>query len=233
MSNTSIGKKAIGLIVAIEMDAIFEHFKDLKELACPPGYNLLMVERPDYDIYVLKTGMGEIAAAAGTSYLCAKYNVNYIINFGVVGGLTEDMKKMKICLVDRVVHYKYDCSEFMDLAVGQVDGHDSIFLKTDVNLVNKALSVMGDLSLVTCCSGDKFISTAEEKKYLHDTFEGDICDMESAGIVLTCEANGIPCLLLKAVSDGLADGAEGFYVELKNASLHCIEAADQIIAQLV
>ncbi|MBR3508364.1 MAG: 5'-methylthioadenosine/S-adenosylhomocysteine nucleosidase [Lachnospiraceae bacterium] len=225
-------KMKVGLIVAIEMDAIFLHYQNWKKLESPPGFSLFLVEREALDVYILKAGMGEIAAAAGVQYLVAKYDVSNIVNFGVVGGLTTDMKKHKICLVDRVVHYKYDCSEFMDLAVGQVDGHDSIFLKTSESLVKNALSVMEGLSLATCCSGDKFISTAEEKKYLHDTFEGDICDMESAGIVLTCEANGVPCLLLKAVSDGLADGAEGFYAELQSASLKCLEAADAIMERL-
>jgi adenosylhomocysteine nucleosidase len=225
-------KMKVGLIVAIEMDAIFQHYQNWKELESPPGFQLYFVEQEAYDVYVLKTGMGEIAAAAGVQYLAAKFDVSCIVNFGVVGGLTTDMKKHKICLVDRVVHYKYDCSEFMDLAIGQVDGHDSIFLKTTESLVKSALSVMDGLSLATCCSGDKFISTAEEKQYLHTTFEGDICDMESAGIVLTCEANGLPCLLLKAVSDGLADGAEGFYAELQSASLRCLEAADTIMERL-
>ena len=189
--STSKRKKRIGLIVAIEIDAIFEHYGKCKQLDCPPGFKLFLVERDNYDIYILQTGMGEIAASSGVQYLAAKFDVTSIVNFGVVGGLVENMKKQKLCLVEKVVHYKYDCSEFMDLKVGQVDGHDSIFLNTSESLVKLAHSVMEDLPLVTCCSGDKFISTADEKQYLHNTFSGDICDMESAGIVLACEANGI------------------------------------------
>ncbi len=227
-----LGKMKAGLIVAIEIDAIFTHYPNVKELDAPSGYKLFLVEKESYDLYVLQAGMGEIAAAAGTQFLITKCGVSTIVNFGVVGGLTTDMKREKICIVDRVVHYKYDCSEFMDLAVGQVAGHDSIFIKTSEELVKSALSIMDHLPLATCCSGDKFISTEEEKRYLHDTFEGDICDMESAGIVLTCQANDVPCLLLKSVSDGLADGAEGFYNELQSASLKCLLAADTIVEGL-
>lgn len=232
ITQVSSRKKKIGMVVAIEMDAIFTHYQSWKEMEAPPGFKLFLVERETYDIYILQTGMGEIAASSGVQFLAAKHSVSSIVNFGVVGGLTTDMKKQKVCLVDRVVHYKYDCSEFMDLAIGQVDGHDSIYLKTTESLVKSAMSIMEGLSLATCCSGDKFISTAEEKQYLHDTFDGDICDMESAGIVLTCEANGIPCLLLKAVADGLADGAAGFYAELQSASLKCLVATDTIMERL-
>lgn len=227
-----MNKKKIGLVVAIEMEAIFSKYPDNKKLEAPVGFEVYIVERENYELYIIKTGMGEIAASAGVQYLAAKYNVSMIINYGVVGGLTADMGKHNICVVERVVHYKYDCSEFMDLLVGQVDGHDSIFLNTDKELLKLFLEFTEDIPVVTCCSGDKFVGTVEEKQYLHNTFEGDICDMESSGIVLSCEMNALPCLLIKAVSDGLADGAEGFYKELLNASMKCLNVVDDILNKI-
>ncbi len=222
----------IGLLVAIEMDSIFAYYNDLEQLPCPKGFELFHTQKEAHEIFVLHTGMGEIAASSGVQFLATGCGVDMIVNFGVVGGVTTEMKKQKVCVIDRVVHYKYDCSEFMDLAVGQVDGHASIFLPTTVEFVDKALSVYPDLKRGTCCSGDKFVGTEEEKMRLHVDFHGDVCDMESAGIVLTCEANGLPCLLLKAVSDGLTDGAKGFYEELKDASFNCLMVADKIIDTL-
>ena len=224
-------KKKIGILVAIEIDAVYKVFSDVTELSGPSGYKILKTETENAEIYILRCGMGEIASSSGTQYLITKFGVSLIINFGVVGGLTSDMKKQKLCLVSKVVHYKYDCSEFLDLSVGQVEGHDSIFLETDRQLFDSAQAIE-KLPSAVCCSGDKFISTAEEKAYLHDTFGGDICDMESAGIVLTCEANGIPCILFKAVSDGLSDGAAGFFAELESASVSCLETANKIIEKL-
>lgn len=225
-------KKRVGIIVAIELDAIFELYPDCRELPAPSGFKLYTVEKANCDIFILRSGMGEIAAAAGVQHLISKCGVSAVINFGVVGGLSPDMKLHKICLVERVVHYKYDCSEFMDLAVGQVEGHDSIYLPTDRSLFEKAHALAPDLPAVTCCSGDKFVATEAEKLLLHDRFNGDICDMESAGIVLTCEMNSVPCLLFKAVSDGLSDGAESFYTELQTASLRCLQTADRIMDSL-
>lgn len=222
----------IGLIVAIETDSIFEYYKEREQLDCPKGFELFRIIRGDAEMYVLHTGMGEVAAAAGTQYLITRFNLDMIVNFGVVGGLTPEMKKSRVCVVDRVVHYKYDCSEFLPLAVGQVDGHDSIFLPTAKEFVEKALKVFPDLKRVTCCSGDKFVGTESEKSSLHEKFEGDICEMEAAGIVLTCEANGIPCMLLKAVSDGLAGGAKEFFEELKDAAFDCLKVADSVIGNL-
>lgn len=219
----------IGLIVAIEMDSIFSYYPERTRLECPPGFELYFIRRNGHEIYALHTGMGEIASAGGVQYLITRYQVDLIVNFGVVGGLTGEMKKHKVCVIDRVVHYRYDCSEFMDLQIGQVAEHDSIFLKTDEALVRQALCVFPGLMVSTCCSGDKFVAQERDKMRIHETFEGDVCDMESAGIVLTCETNAVPCLLLKAVSDGLADGANGFFAELQDAAMRCLIITDTIL----
>ncbi len=225
-------KRRVGLVVAIEMNAIFERYGNCKEIGTSAGFKLFLVERDNCSIYIAQSGMGECAAAAACQFLISKCHVSMIINFGVVGGLTPEMKQLKVCLVDKVVHYKYDCTEFLPMVLGQVDGYDSIFIKTNENLVKNALMLDDTLTLVTCCSGDKFIGTAEEKTYLHNTFQGDICDMESAGIVLTCDTNKVPCILFKAVSDGLADGADGFFAELENASRKCLETVDRILDKI-
>ena len=222
----------IGLIVAIEMDSIFDHYKTTEKLPSPAGFELFRAESGTNEIYILHTGMGVIAAACGVQYLVTAHKVDMIVNFGVVGGLTPEMKASKVCVVDRVVHYKYDCSEFMDLKVGQVAGHDSIFLPTSEAFTAKVSEIIPGIKHVTCCSGDKFIGTESEKRFLHETFSGDVCDMESAGIVLASEINQVPCLLLKAVSDGLAGGAGEFYTELKNVSINCLRATDSVISCL-
>ena len=222
----------IGLIVAIETNAVFDRYKTLTRIEGPKGFDVFRTENGGNEVYIVHTGMGEIAASAGVQYLVTAFGVEVIVNFGVVGGLTEQMKKQKTCIVDRVVHYKYDCSEFLELEVGQVDGHSSIFLPTSEKLVEKAISVCPDLVKATCCSGDKFVSSSNEKNHLHLDFEGDVCDMESAGIVLACEINNIPCILLKAVSDGLSGGAREFYAELNDAGALCLNVADKVISAL-
>lgn len=222
----------IGMLVAIETDAIFDYYEAVETVEERKGFTVYKVKRGNNEIYIAHMGMGEIASSSGTQHLISKYGVDMIANFGVVGGLTEQIKKNRVCAVERVVHYKYDCSEFMDLKVGQVDGHDSIFIKPDETLVNKACEICPELKRVTCCSGDKFIATPEEKSYLHETFEGDICEMEAAGIVLTCEANNVPCLLLKAVSDSLFGGAREFYEELSDAAKQCLEVLDKVMLML-
>ena len=225
--------KKIGMIVAIETDAIFNYYGYVERLKSPSGYELFLHRGDNYKIYFLHCGMGTVAAAAGTQFLIDRCKVDLIVDFGVVGGLTDKMKVQKVVVVERIVHYRYDASEFMDLKKGQLPGKKDTFLHTDKNLVKKVLSLNKEIKKATIASGDKFVSTAEEKAAIHKDFKCDICDMESAGIVLTCEANDVPCLLLKAVSDGLMGGANEFWEELNRVSLICLEITTEIIKELV
>lgn len=56
--------------------------------------------------------------------------------------------------------------------------------------------------------------------------------MEAAGIVLTSNRNRIPCLLIKAVSDGIQGGAEEFRQELENSARICLKIVDQVIKNI-
>ena len=224
--------KRIGVIVAIETDSLFEHYGKLEKLPSPPGFNLYILHKPNCDLYVLHTGVGEVAAAAGTQYLISACQVELVVNFGVVGGLTQAMAKQRLCVVQRVVHYRFDATKYLPVAVGQVPPHEDVYIYTDKNLLNQALIINPNLAPVTCASGDKFVAAAEEKTAIHDDFAADICDMEAAGIVLTCEANNVPCLMLKAISDSLTGGEKEFWTELQSAALACLQTADKVIENL-
>lgn len=222
----------LGMIVAVEMDSIYAYYGDVEKIEKSAGYEVYFTRRGNSELYIINSGVGIAAAAAGTEHLISKYAVEAIINFGVVGGLTEECRKHKICIVKDVVHYRYDSSAFMPVVPAQVIGHDSIHIPTDERLFRKALEICPEMMTATCCSGDVFVDSLEEKQRLSREYGGDICDMESAGIVLTCEADAVPCLLIKAVSDGLAEGAKAFQEELIDAGNLCLEVTDRIIGLL-
>lgn len=56
--------------------------------------------------------------------------------------------------------------------------------------------------------------------------------MESAGIVLTCNRNKIPCILIKVVSDSISGGYEEFIETKDTAAVMCLHILDSIITQI-
>jgi adenosylhomocysteine nucleosidase len=60
-------------------------------------------------------------------------------------------------------------------------------------------------------SGESFIASSAKRKWLRETFQADAVDMVSAGIARVCEANGVPYVILRALSDNADEFAsEGF-----------------------
>lgn len=82
---------------------------------------------------------------------------------------------------------------------------------------------------MVCASGDKFVGDAAEKLWLHNEFGADICDMESAAILLTCDRNRVPCLIIKAVADSLSGGAAEYWREKNQTAKSCLDHAVEVI----
>ncbi len=224
--------KNIGMIVAGEIDAVLEKYGDRLEERFVDGFTVNVLKNDNYTLYICKTGAGEIAAAAGTQLLISKFGVDFIINFGVVGGLTPEMALAKTAVVERVAHYDFDISEIDHVEVGRYTAYPSVHIPCDEALLNKALELQPDLVKVTCASGDKFVGDPAKKAALHEQFEADICEMEAAGILLTCKRSNIPCLMIKTVSDSITGGAEEFSAEVNRSAGICLDIADKIMANM-
>lgn len=228
-----MSKKRIGVVVAVELDAVLAKYGEPKETIKKRGSTVHTYENEDFVMYVLDSGAGEIAAAAGTQLLISEFDVDMILNFGVVGALTEEMATAELCVVEKVIHYDLDTTNWLNLPRGQYPDRPSAYVPADAALLGKALEINPSLKKVVCASADKFVDGAEAKTALHEKYGADICEMEAAGIVLTSVRNGVPCLLIKAVSDSLTGGGAEFMTELKRVSAICFDVVDKIIRSLI
>lgn len=225
--------KKIGMIVAVEIQSVLDKFgARLTEQKNKAGYLVLEYSTEQYQLVIVSCGAGEIAAASGTQFLISEYHVDMIINFGIVGGLTEEMSKTKVCIVEKVVHYDFDTSTVDNVEVGRYLDYPDIYIPTSSQLLQKAIEVNPKLLPVICASGDKFIADPEQKAELHRKFGAQICEMEAAGIVLTCNRNEVPCMMIKIVSDGITGGVEEFLETKDEAAMICLEIANQIVNEL-
>lgn len=224
--------KTIGMIVAVEMDAVLKQYGTPSDTKVYGGFKVLTYQMPTYTVCVLNCGAGEIAAAAGVQLLISVCRVDMILNFGVVGGLTPDMAQTRTCIVEQVVHYDFDVSEVDGVEVGRYPEYPTVYIPTTPELVAKATAIRPELKKVICASGDKFVGDPQKKQDLHTRYNADICEMEAAAVVLTCNRHQVPCLLIKTVSDSIEGGADEFHQALESASLVCLEIADTIMREL-
>ncbi|MBQ3062134.1 MAG: 5'-methylthioadenosine/S-adenosylhomocysteine nucleosidase [Clostridia bacterium] len=224
--------KKIGMLVAVEIGSVLSKYGKASEEIEKFGFKVYKYEMPQYELYVVHSGAGEIAAAAATQLLIAVYGVEAVVNFGVVGGLTEDMKLSKTVVVEKVVHYDFDVSAIDHVEVGRYTSYPEVYIPLNKGLIEMALQVEPSLKRVACASADKFVDGRENKSRIAQQFGADICEMELAAIVLTCDRSGIPCLAIKTVSDAIDGGAEEFGRTVNEAADVCLRVTDKIIANM-
>lgn len=223
--------KTIGLIVAVEIGAVKTLFGEPISITKECGFDVYVHKRHDLRLVVIHCGMGTIASSGATTLALVKYGAEIIVNFGLVGALTEEMAVQSVALVETVKDSEMDVCNLLNIPKGQHEGFEHPYLKLDEELLSLASEVAPALPRVTIVSGNQFL-VGEAKRKAREEYQGDICDMEIAGIAYTAKRANVPVLCLKIVSDSLLGGAEEFYEALERASLECLKILDGILAKL-
>ena len=164
-------------------------------------------------------GIGKVNAAAATQRAICD-GAAEIWNVGAAGGFGRGMKVGDCVVVERAVEYDFDLSEVNGTQTGVLDGRDTPYFPCAADFAPR-------LPRATLASGDRF----------GDRFEADdsatlaalgatVRDMEGAAVAHVCEANGVPCRIVKAISDVRGDGSMvGQYEASLGTALDALSAA--------
>lgn len=162
---------------------------------------------------IARCGIGKVCAAMCAQAMIDRFEVDCIINTGVAGGLHPDLQVGDLVLCTNAAQHDFNVT-----ALGYVrgylctgeDGSKPTWFKADAHLREVFASAAKALSLRVregvVVSGDLFVSGAAVKETLRREFEADAAEMEGAAIAQTAAANGVPFLVVRAISD-LADGS--------------------------
>ena len=211
-----------GLVIAV--------FSEIKALLDEKGATLNHIEEKPFNIYeykikdnkilyIIHSGCGEEFASIATTYLILKYKVTTIFNYGVVGALNPNLKECDTCLINEVIQHDFDTDDIDHKGVGYHSEFETNTFNCDNELIKKSLKIV-DLPIYRLCSGNRFISSEKDRKYLFNTFKGDVCDMELVGILMTAKLFNIPVLSIKGVSDSYHANVQDFEtLAYKSASI--------------
>lgn len=162
------------------------------------------------EIVIAACGIGKVAAAMCTQTMILKYSPECIINTGVGGSLSTRLSIGDIAIGESLVQHDMDTSALGD-PVGLISGLNIVNIPADervVSVLEKAAEKLDGVKTVRgiIASGDQFVASAEKKKYIVDTFNASVCEMEGASIAQVCSTNAVPFCVVRAVSD-CADGS--------------------------
>ena len=171
------------------------------------------------EIFLVRSGVGEIRAAMTFQLLVDRFDVDVVLNFGFVGSLDNRFDIGDIVLAEKIVHYQFDTSAIDNVPVGQYDGNDSIYFTADKALIEKVQNELPyKLPEVIVASGDKFVASNEDKEYLR-TLGAQICEMECAGLIIASQRNNVPLLSMKVISDKADESADISFAEVVRKGL--------------
>ena len=171
------------------------------------------------EIFLVRSGVGEIRAAMTFQLLVDRFDVDVVLNFGFVGSLDNRFDVGDIVLAEKIVHYQFDTSAIDNVPAGQYDGNDSIYFTADKALIEKVQGALQNkLPEVIVASGDKFVASKEDKEYLR-TLGAQICEMECAGLVIASQRNNVPLLSMKVISDKADESADISFAEVVRKGL--------------
>ena len=139
-------------------------------------------------------GWGKIAAAASAQHVIDRFAPQLLVNLGTCGGLAGQVGRGEVLLADETLVY--------DIVEQMTDPDEAIAAFTtaiDLSWLD-APPYPSPVRRVRLVSADGDIVPAQVE-VLRDRFAAVAADWESGAIAWTAARNGVPCLILRAVSD--------------------------------
>ena len=161
------------------------------------------------DVVVAKSGIGKVNAAITTTALCLKYDIEFIINTGVAGGLFP-INSGDIVVSEGVVYSDVDVVQIdPELPYGQMPG-DPFIVYADNDLIDKTINTLNQMKLNyrkgIIASGDQFVTDSMKLKPLQTVIDHLYAvEMESMSVAMTAFKFNIPFVIIRGISDVIDD----------------------------
>jgi len=226
----------IGVIGAMEIEVSLLLSKmDIARKVARAGMDFSEGTLGGREIVVVRSGVGKVNAAACVQMLVDIFGVSCVINTGVAGSLDNRIEIGDLVVSSDLIHHDADAVIF-GYAPGQIPGMKQVSFAADASLREKVKNAIRkadpDVGVFEgrIASGDSFISTAEKKDEIARKFHALCCEMEGAAVAQTCAINGVPFVVVRAISDK-ADGSVGkSYEEFeKKAAQDCARLVEYLI----
>ena len=164
---------------------------------------------------VVQCGVGKVNAALCAQILCDCYGVTAIVNTGIAGSLCNDLDIADLVISRDAIHHDFDLRVW-GRPVGQVPGFDVTAFPADEKLIELAFDAAeavnpGHNKIGRVASGDQFICSREQKETIIANTQAICAEMEGASIAHAAYRNGVPFVILRAISAKAADSAEMDY----------------------
>lgn len=206
----------LGIIGAmtVEVETLKEAMAD-KSIYEKAGMEFCQGTLEGLPVVVVQCGVGKVNAAMCAQILCDCFEVTHIVNTGIAGSLLAELDIGDLVVSRDAIHHDFDL-RFWDRPIGQVPGFDVTAFPADAQMTALAFAAAeevnpGHTRIGRVASGDQFICSKAQKETIIANTQALCTEMEGAAIAQTAYRNGIPFVILRAISDKADNSAEMDY----------------------
>lgn len=181
------------------------------------------------------SGVGKVNAAMCVQTMILKYCPDLILNIGVAGAISEDVKIGDIVVGSGVIQHDFDVSAFPNRKKGEISGIGKVEIPCTQRIMEKLKFSCENIKEInshcgTILTGDQFINSTKILSEIKNQFGGLVCEMEAGSIGQVCFINDIDFGIVKAISD-TADNSStiDFKTFIKQASKNCAKLLMEFI----
>ncbi len=182
-------------------------------------------------------GPGKVNAALCAQSMIQHFHPEWVLNLGVAGAGENGVSIGDMVIATAAVQHDCDTSPIGD-PVGLVSKINLVELPCAATLREKLVKAAGVLENVNVhegiiATGDQFINKGEVRRRIHDQFGAKAVEMEGGAVAHACYMHGVPCGVLRSVSDQ-ADGHSDmdYPTFLKMAADHSVKVVEALLRGL-
>lgn len=207
--------KKLGIIGAMEIEitTLKEHMEALTETK-RAGMDFFEGILEGQPTVVARCGVGKVHAALCVQILRDCFGVTHVVNTGIAGSLCAALDIGDLVVSLDAMYHDFNCVGF-GYPMGQVPGLPVTF-QADETLIAYAFAGAetvhpGHVKTGRVASGDQFICSKAQKDKIISVTQALCTEMEGAAIAQAAYVNGLPFVILRAISDKADDSAEMDY----------------------
>lgn len=214
----------LGIIGAMELEigALREELSDVRTVqrASMTFYEGTLRGLP---AVVVQCGIGKVNAGLCVQILCDLFHVTHVVNTGVAGSLDAELDIGDLVISTDALYHDVDVTA-LGYPIGLMPGMGTLSFAADEGMIALAQAACAraasDVRVKAgrVVSGDQFIADRERKAFIAQTFEGLCTEMEGAAIAHAAHVNGLPFVVIRAISDKADDSAQMDYPTFERAA---------------
>ena len=187
-------------------------------------------------VVVVQCGVGKVNAALCVQVLCDCYSVDAVVNTGIAGSLSAKLDIGDLVVSENAMYHDFICTVF-GYEPGQVPGMPKTFaadpkLRELAHAAAEAINP-GHTCIGTVASGDQFVCEKAQKEQII-AVTGALCtEMEGAAIAHAAYRNGVPFVIIRAISDKADDSADMDYPTFEKIAAHrCASVVQALVNKI-